>query len=78
MKTAYNYFWNYLEQMDEYGKTAQDTNNFRLLALYTDIRAFDTEIREAGKKLFNFTVSRSGSMPRVADTNLNHFNELAS
>ena len=50
IKTAYNHFWNYLEQMEQHGQSDLDTNNFRLLALYTDIRLYDTEIREAAKK----------------------------
>jgi len=36
--------------MEQHGKSQLDTNNFRLLALYTDIRLYDTEIREATRK----------------------------
>ena len=42
---AYKFFWNYLEQMMQGTNSDFDTNNFRLLALYTDIRFYDNEIR---------------------------------
>lgn len=44
--------------MHQLGNTRLDTNNFRLLALYTDIRLFDTEIKGAARKL---ALSSTGS-----------------
>ena len=43
---AHNFFWNYLEQMDKLGSSDIDTNNFRLLSLYTDMRFYDIEVRK--------------------------------
>jgi hypothetical protein len=43
---ANKFFWNYLEQVMYATDSDFDINNFRLLALYTDLRFYDNEIRQ--------------------------------
>ena len=51
--------------MQTLGNTPLDINNFRLLALYTDIRLFDTEIREAGRRIALSSSGRGSSIKKA-------------